>query len=160
MSKTETGSSFQDLLFSALFGMILTDPYLFIGVETMYINQDSTVDTSQESLPEPQYRRPVYDEPDAYLELSRANVSLGHQNKDDEFVFYDGVSFAADPQMCAEWCGMIQECHSFQFVELLDDEVLDLGMCILKASPKKALESLDESHESEVDSEFDYETLD
>ena len=45
-------------------------------------------------------------------------------------------------------------------VELLDDEVLDLGMCILKASPKKALESLDESHESEVDSEFDYETLD
>jgi len=126
----------------------------------MYTNQDSTVDTSQESLPEPQYRRPVYDEPDAYLELSRANVSLGHQNKDDEFVFYDGVSFAADPQMCAEWCGMIQECHSFQFVELLDDEVLDLGMCILKASPKKALESLDESHESEVDSEFDYETLD
>lgn len=121
---------------------------------------DSTVDTSQESLPEPQYRRPVYDEPDAYLELSRANVSLGHQNKDDEFVFYDGVSFAADPQMCAEWCGMIQECHSFQFVEVLDDEVLDLGMCILKASPKKALESLDESHESEVDSEFDYETLD
>ena len=125
-----------------------------------YTNQESTVDTSQESLPEPQYRRPVYDEPDAYLELSRANFSLGQENEDDEFVFYDGVSFAADPQMCAEWCGMIQECHSFQFVELLDDEVLDLGFCILRASPKKAVESLDESDESETDSEPDYETLD
>lgn len=106
---------------------------------------DSTVDTSQESVPEP----------DAYLEVSRANVSSGHENEDDEFVFYDGVSFAADPQMCAEWCGMIQECHSFQFVEL--DEVLDLGMCILKAPPK-ALESL-ESDRSE-ESEIDYEALD
>ena len=60
---------------------------------------------------------------------------------DDEFVFYDGVSFLGDPQMCAEWCSMIEECHGFQFVELLDTEEsdasleVDLGQCILSAAP-------------------------
>lgn len=84
---------------------------------------------------------------------------------DDEFVFYDGVSFLGDPQMCAEWCSMIEECHGFQFVELLDTEEsdasleVDLGQCILSAAP--LLEEEDESddfegfYSGEVDSGID-----
>eukprot|EP00438_Fugacium_kawagutii_P007789 Skav218548 [mRNA] locus=scaffold3191:246022:251534:+ [translate_table: standard] len=99
-----------------------------------------------------------YEEPDAYLQTSeRSNVSLHHDDEDDEFVFYDGVSFPADPQMCAEWCGMIADCHSFQFVELVDVDGVDLGMCILKAPP---ITSIDEPLDDSDDLDFDLDDLD
>lgn len=105
-----------------------------------------------------------YEGPDAYLEISgrsgRSNVSSHHDEEDDEFVFYDGVSFLADPQMCAEWCGMIADCHSFQFVELLDVDSMDLGMCILKAPPITSSESSSESLDDSDDLDFDLDDLD
>ena len=114
----------------------------------------SDADMVQHSDPEPNY-----EEPEAYLELSRSNVS-----DDDEFVFYDGVSFVADPQTCAEWCGMIMECHSFQFVELVNNDGpadLDLGMCILKAWPKQSKTPDSPMIETdETESEINYEDVD
>lgn len=96
--------------------------------------------------------------------LKRLSLQVSVED-DDEFVFYDGVSFLGDPQMCAEWCSMIEECHGFQFVELLDTEEsdasleVDLGQCILSAAP--LLEEEDESddfedfYSGEVDSGID-----
>eukprot|EP00435_Cladocopium_sp_Y103_P028108 s827_g7.t1 len=84
---------------------------------------------------------PIY----SLAETSQSNTSESPDDK--EFVFYDGVSFVADPQLCAAFCGRIPECHSFQFVELLEDDEVDLGMCILNAV-RKTNESSDESSES------------
>ena len=95
-------------------------------------------DSSDTSYPESE---PIY----SLAETSQSNTSESH---DDEFVFYDGVSFVADPQLCAEFCGRIPECHSFQFVELLEDDEVDLGMCILNAQKRN---EISESLESESD---------
>lgn len=114
---------------------------------SVFMSKPHSSDTSYPSE-NPSYpdSEPVY----SLVEASHSNTSESRDDK--EFVFYDGVSFIADPQLCAEFCGRIAECHSFQFVELAENEV-DLGMCTLNAVQERN-ESSDESSQSS-ESDFD-----
>lgn len=31
-----------------------------------------------------------------------------------------------------EWCEMISECHLFEFVDLIEDETIEMGQCTLR----------------------------
>ncbi|CAK9041615.1 unnamed protein product [Durusdinium trenchii] len=64
--------------------------------------------------------------------LQRSEKLASNSSDEEEFVFYDGVTFFADPQMCAEWCEMISECHLFEFVDLIEDETIEMGQCTLR----------------------------
>ncbi|CAE7772839.1 unnamed protein product [Symbiodinium pilosum] len=77
--------------------------------------------------------------------LQRANTSedsaSGLAQADPDFEFFDGFTMIANIEMCAEWCALIEECSSFEFVEL--EEVMDaehlspFGRCVLHTAPSE-----------------------
>eukprot|EP00438_Fugacium_kawagutii_P017094 Skav204584 [mRNA] locus=scaffold672:45554:46087:+ [translate_table: standard] len=59
---------------------------------------------------------------------------MENSTDEDEFTFYDGVTFLATVEMCAEWCSMVEDCNGLEFTEFEEQEdwiESPLGLCSL-----------------------------
>ncbi|CAE7516863.1 unnamed protein product [Symbiodinium sp. CCMP2456] len=63
--------------------------------------------------------------------LQRSNRS---EDATPDFEFFDGMAFMANIEMCADWCALMEECHSFEFIEMEDEQLSPFGQCVLHAA--------------------------
>jgi len=74
-------------------------------------------------------------DPSSAALLQRSNRS---EEGTPDFEFFDGMAFMANIEMCADWCALMEECETFEFIEMeevLNDEQLSpFGQCVLHAA--------------------------
>lgn len=83
----------------------------------------------------------------ALLQRMERMEIMENSTDEDEFTFYDGVTFLATVEMCAEWCSMIEDCNSLEFTEFEEQEdwiESPLGLCSLFERETDATEEEEE----------------
>ena len=84
------------------------------------------------------------------LERTEVLENATDADDDEEFKFYDSVTFLASIEMCAEWCSMVEYCNSLEFTEFEEQEDwMDspLGLCSLYE--RKEIDDVEEDEDTD-----------